>query len=237
MITTGAELTTFITSLNAEANIDATLLDVLVDNARTVIEEERPWMVLRKTDTSKTVTTANTWQTAIDLSTISDFSRFYMNQDGVVIKLFDGNNRVDYITLKSFDQRLEYKDVSGTAVYNANTKQLYINGTVAFAGTLYIPYMATSTAIDLTSDSAVWTSFPARFLPVLGYYAIGINKGAIDYDSINREMLPENRATLNALKNAMEKWDNEMALATIQSNDPSEYPGGYPRLGAVNRYE
>lgn len=237
MITKGTELTTFITSLNAEANIDADLLDVLVDNARTVIEEERPWMVLRKTDTSKTITTANTWQTAIDLSTITDFSRFYMNQDGVVIKLFDGNNRVDYITLKSFDQRLEYKDVSGTAVYDANTKQLYINGTVAFAGTLYIPYMATSTAIDLTSASAVWTNFPSRFLPVLGYYAIGINKGAIDYDSINREMLPENRATLNALKNAMEKWDNEMALATIQSNDPSEYPGGYPRLGAVNRYE
>ena len=237
MITTGSELTTFITSLNAEANIDATLLDVLVDNARTIIEEERPWMVLRKTDTSKTVTIANTWQTAIDLSTISDFSRFYMNQDGVVIKLFDGNNRVDYITLKSFDQRLEYKDVSGTAVYNANTKQLYINGTIAFAGTLYIPYIATSTAIDLTSTSAVWSSFPSRFLPVLGYYAIGINKGAIDYDSINREMLPENRATLNALKNAMEKWDNEMQLNTIQSNDPSEYPGGYPRLGAVNRYE
>ena len=234
---TGNQLTTFITSLNAEADIDATLLDVLVDNARTVIEEERPWMVLRKTDTSKTITTANTWQTAIDLSTITDFSRFYMNQDGVVIKLFDGNNRVDYITLKSFDQRLEYKDVSGTAVYDANTKQLYINGTVSFAGTLYIPYMATSTAIDLTSTSAVWTNFPSRFLPVLGYYAIGINKGAIDYDSINREMLPENRATLNALKNAMEKWDNEMALATIQSNDPSEYPGGYPRLGAVNRYE
>ena len=234
---TGNQLTTFITSLNAEADIDATLLDVLVDNARTVIEEERPWMVLRKTDTSKTITTANTWQTAIDLSTISDFSRFYMNQDGVVIKLFDGNNRVDYITLKSFDQRLEYKDVSGTAVYNANTKQLYINGTIAFAGTLYIPYMATSTAIDLTSTSAVWTNFPSRFLPVLGYYAIGINKGAIDYDSINREMLPENRATLNALKNAMTSWDNELQLATIQSNDPSEYPGGYPRLGAVNRYE
>lgn len=237
MITTGEELTTFITSLNAEANIDATLLDVLVDNARTVIEEERPWMVLRKTDTSKTVTTANTWQTAIDLSTITDFSRFYMNQDGVVIKLFDGNNRVDYITLKSFDQRLEYKDVSGTAVYNANTKQLYINGTVAFAGTLYIPYMATSTAIDLTSASAVWSLFPTRFLPVLAYYAIGIFKGAVDYDSINREMLPENRATLDALKNAMISWDNELQLATIQSNDPSEYPGGYPRLGAVNRYD
>ncbi len=236
-MTTGNELQTFITGLNAEATIDLTLLDVLVDNAKTVLEEERPWMCLRKTDTSKTVTAGNTWQTAIDLSTISDFSRFYMNQDGVVIKLFDGDNRVDYITLKSYDQRLEYKDVSGTAVYDANSKQLYINGRVAFAGTLYIPYMATSPAIDLNADAAVWTNFPARFLPVLGYYAVGIFKGAVDYDDINRAMLPENRATLEALKNAMVSWDNEMQLATIQSNDPSEYLGGYPRLGAVNRYD
>ena len=236
-MTTGNELQTFITGLNAEATIDLTLLDVLVDNAKTVLEEERPWMCLRKTDTSKTVAAGNTWQTAIDLSTITDFSRFYMNQDGVVIKLFDGDNRVDYITLKSYDQRLEYKDVSGTAVYDANSKQLYINGRVAFAGTLHIPYMATSPEIDLTVDTAVWTNFPSRFLPLLGYYAISINKGAIDYDSINREMLPENRATLNALKNALEKWDDAMQLNTIQSNDPSEYPGGYPRLGAVNRYD
>lgn len=237
MITTGAELKTFINSLNAEANIDNTLLETLVDNARTVIEEERPWMVLRKTDTSKTVTTGNTWQTAIDLSTITDFSRFYANQDGVVLKLFDGGSRVDYIRLKAFDQRLEYKDVSGTCVYDAATKQLYINGIVAFAGTLHIPYMYTSTPIDITSTSAVWTAFPSRFLALLGYYAVGIYKGAVDYDDINRAMLPENARTMEALKNAMTSWDNEMQLATIQSNDPSEYPGGYPRLGAVNRYE
>ena len=41
MITTGAELTTFITSLNGGLTIDADLLDVLVDNAKAVIEEER----------------------------------------------------------------------------------------------------------------------------------------------------------------------------------------------------
>jgi len=236
MITTGAQLSTFITSLNAEAAIDVDLLETLVDNARTVIEEERPWMALRKTDSSKTVTTANTWQTAIDLSTISDFSRFYMNQDGVVIKLFDGNSRIQYIRLKAFDQRLEYKDVSDTAVYDANAKMLYINGTVSFAGTLHIPYMATSPAIDLALETAVWTNFPARFLPVLGYYAIQIWKGAIDYDSINREMLPENRATFTALKDAMIRWDNEMQLNALQSNDPTEFPGGYPRLGVVDRW-
>lgn len=236
-MTLGTELTTFCTSLNAGATIDADLLDVLVSNAKTIIEEERPWMVLRKTDSSKTVTTANLWTTAIDLSTITDFSRFYANQDGIVIKLFDGNNRIEYYTLKSFDQRLEYKDVSHTCVYDENTKTLYLNGVVPFSGTLYIPYVSTSTEIDLTSASAIWTVFPSRFLPILGYYAIGIFKGAIDYDEINRNMLPENRATFEALKNAMVNWDNEKALASIQSNDPTEYPGGYPRAGAISRYD
>src|SRR3990167_4360001 len=176
MITLGTELTTFCTSLNAGATIDADLLDVLVSNAKAILEEERPWMVLRKTNSSKTVTAANTWQTAIDLSTITDFSRFYANQDGIVIKLFDGTDRIEYYTLKSFDQRLEYKDVSHTCVYDENSKTLYLNGVVPFSGTLYIPYMSTSTEVDLTSASAVWTVFPSRFLPILGYYAVGIYK-------------------------------------------------------------
>lgn len=237
MISTGAELYTFINGLNAEADIDITLLSVLVDTAQTTLEEERPWMVLRKTDTSKTVTTANTWQTAIDLSTITDFSRFYMNQDGVVIKLFDGNNRVDYITLKSFDQRLEFKDVSGTAVYDASSKQLYINGTVAFAGTLYIPYMSTTDGVDLESASAVWTKFPKRFLPLLGYYAMKLYAQGVDYDSIASKQAIGHDEVMKTLKNSMEKWDNELQLNAIQSNDPSEYLGGGNRLGTVNRYE
>lgn len=237
MITTGAQLNSFITSLNGDAQIDADLIDVLVDNGRAILEEERPWMVLRKTDTSKSVTTANTWQTAIDLSTITDFSRLLVNEDGIAVKLFDGDNRIEYYRLKPFDQRLEFKDVSHTCVYDENAKILYLNGVLPFNGTLWIPYVATSTAVDLTSNSAVWTLFPSRFLPILGYYAIGIHKGAIDYDSINKLMLPENRATLISLKAALEKWDNEKALAAIQSNDPTEYPGGWPRSGAINTNE
>lgn len=237
MISSGTELVTFVTSLNGEASIDPTLLDVLVDNARTILEEERPWMVLRKTDSSKTVTTANTWQTAIDLSTITDFSRFYVNQDGVVLRLFDNANAIHYIYLKTFDQRLEYKDVSGTCVFDENTKTLYLNGTLPYSGTLHIPYVSTSPAIDLTSTSAVWTKFPSRFLALLGYYAIQVYKGAVDYDSINREMLPENRETMRVLKDALVNWDNEKQLASLQSNDPTEYMGGTQRLGVVNRYE
>jgi hypothetical protein len=46
---------------------------------KNLIEQRRPWMILRKTETSKTVATSNKWQTSIDLSTISDFSGFYQN--------------------------------------------------------------------------------------------------------------------------------------------------------------
>lgn len=234
MITTGAQLKTFITSLNAEATIGADLLDVLVDNARAIIEEERPWMVLRKTDTSKSVTTANTWETAIDLSTISDLSRILGYDDLPVLRLFDGSNRIERYYLKPFHERLEWRDVSNTCVYDENSKNLYLNGTVPFGGTLYINYLMTSTAVDLDSESAVWTVFPSRFLPVLGYYAVGIHKGGVDYDSINRQMLPTNQGVFSALKMAMEKWDDEKQLLTIQSNDPTEYPGGYPRSGAID---
>lgn len=229
MITTGAQLKTFITGLNAEATIDATLLDVLVDTAKTIIEEERPWMVLRKTDTSKTLSAGS--NAAVDISSITDFSRFYSEEP---IKLYDGDNRVDYFRLVPFDQRLAFKDDSNTVCFDEASDLLYFNGTAAFAGTLYLDYVATSSAIDLSSESAVWSPFPARFLPLLGFYAIGVYKGAVDYDSINREMLPENAAVLNALKLALEKWDNERQLATISFNDPTERHGGY-RSGAINR--
>lgn len=229
---TGNELTTFITGLNGDATIDPTLLGVLVENARAIIEEERPWMVLRKTDKTKTVTTSNTWQTAILLSTITDFSRFYGEW---AVMLFDGVNSIHHYRQIPFDRQLEYKNASNTFCYDENTKTLYLNGVVPFAGTLYINYISTSTAIDLTSTSAIWSLFPTRFAAILGYYAIGIFKGAVDYDSINKLMLPENRATLAALKNAMEKWDNEKQMSSIEGNDPTDlYTEGF-RSGAIDR--
>lgn len=233
MIQTGVQLKTFVTSLNAEAAIDDTLLANLVETARAIIEEERPWMVLRKTDSTKSITTGSTWETAIDLSTITDLSRFYGEHP---VRLFDGNERIQYYQLVPWDRRLEYKNSSNTCVYDANSKNLYLNGVVPYNGSLYINYVSTSTAIDLSSDAEVWSIFPSRFLPVLGFYAVGIYKGAVDYDSINRQMLPENREALNALKTAMESWDNQLQLSEIEFNDPTNLYS-FPRDRAINRYD
>jgi hypothetical protein len=61
----GSTLSTFIDELNGGASIGSTLKFQLVNAFKAILEQERPWIVLRKTDTSKTVTTANTWQSAI----------------------------------------------------------------------------------------------------------------------------------------------------------------------------
>lgn len=232
MISSGVALTTFITGLNGGASVDATLLDVLVSNAKAILEGERLWSVLRKVDTSKAVTTAFTWQTAIDLSTITDFSEFYGD---FPLVLFDGSQTRAYYRIVPWERRLEFKDVSGTAVYDANSKTLYLNGTQSFSGTLYIYYKATSTEIDLTSNSATWTLFPGRFIPLLGYYAIGIHKGAIDYDDIVKQMLPGNQAVLIALKSAMISWDDGLQNAALNWNDPTESGGDYRNRSAIDR--
>jgi hypothetical protein len=101
---TGKQFVTAAEEINGGSSIGSTLLYQLGNLGKSLIEQRRPWMVLRKTDTSKSVTTANTWQTSIDLSTITDFNRFYGKYP---IKPFDGNNRIERYRIVSFDLRLE----------------------------------------------------------------------------------------------------------------------------------
>lgn len=232
LITTGTELATFVTNLNGGATIDTTLLNVLINTAQAIIEEERPWMVLRKTNKTLSLTTANTYTTAISLATITDFSRLYGD---FPIRLFDGSNRIEYYRQVAFDQQLEYKDVSNTFCFDENSGTLYFNGVVPFSGTLYINYVSTQSAIDVTSSSAQWTLFPSRFLPLIAFYAVGVFKGAVDYDSINKLMLPSNGAVMTALKLALEKWDDERQNSVITWNDPTDRLS-YPRPNAIDRY-
>ena len=226
---TGETLNTFITGLNADSTIDSTMLNVLINTAKLIIEEERPWMVLRKTNTAITLTGSETWQTAKTLSGITDFSRFYGE---FPIRLFDGNGMIEYYRQVPFDRRLEHKDGSGTFCFDENAGIVYFNGIPPFAGTLYINYIATTPDIDVDSEDTIWSPF-ARFAPLLGFYAVGIHKGAVDWDTINQQTLPENRAVMLSLKNAMEKWDTERQLSSIEGNDPTSLYS-YSRNGSID---
>jgi hypothetical protein len=210
---TGTELQTLSTEINGGASIGSTLLLQFLNLAKTLVEQQRPWMVLRHTDTSKSATTGNTWQTAIDLSTIDRFNRFYGEKP---IKLFDGTNRVSKFVQVPWDRRLEFKDQPNTFVYDEANQTLYLNGTVPFAGTLYIDHIKDSEDIDADTS---W-SFPSWAHPLLAFYAVGMHKGGVDYDDINARMAPDNRAQATLILQQLAVWDNEKQLQAQQNVDP-----------------
>jgi hypothetical protein len=228
----GTELETFCTELNGGASIGSTLLFQFLNLAKALIEQRRPWMVLRYTDSSKTVTTANTWQTAIDLSTIARFNRFYESDDNAPIKLFDGNNRIEEYRQVPFNERLAYYQVPNTFCYDEASKTLYLNGAVPFAGTLYIDHIKDSA--DITDDDDSTWVFPTWSHPVLGFYAVAINKGGVDFDDLNARMAPDNRAQAQQILSMLESWDNEKQLQARASVDPYHRPTDTYRSGAIN---
>jgi hypothetical protein len=61
----------------------------------------------------------------------------------------------------------------------------------------------------------------------LGFYAVAINKGGVDYDDINARMAPDNRAQANAIIQRPEAWDGEKQLQAQQNIDPYQQGGGY----------
>jgi hypothetical protein len=229
---TGPELEVFATELNGGATISDTLLLQYLNLAKALVEQMRPWMILRKTDTSKSVTSGNTWQTAIDLSGITDFSRFYETDTSAPIKLFDGINRIEPYRQVPWDQRLYYKDVPNTFVFDEANKQLYLNGIVSFAGTLYIDYIQNSA--DITNDDSSSWIFPSWAHPLLGFYAVAINKGGVDYDDINARMAPDNRAQAQQIINMLSSWDNAKQQSALTNIDPyNRHTNGF-RSGAIN---
>jgi hypothetical protein len=225
---TGPELDTFCGEINGGASIGATVLFQIINLAKAMVEQTRPWVALRYTDTSKTVATGNTWQTAIDISTIARFNRFYGETP---IKVFDGNNSFQRYRQVPFNERLLYRNTPSTFVYDEANKTLYLNGTVQYAGTLYIDHIKDSPEIT-NNDSSSWT-FPSWAHPLLGFCAVAINKGGVDFDDISARMAPDNRAQATAILKLLDGWDNEKQLQAQQNIDPYQSDDAW-RPGAIN---
>lgn len=224
----GPELKDLANEINGGDDIGDTLLFSFLNLARALVEQRRPWMLLRNTDTSKTVAAGTTWQTAIDLATIPRFSRFYGD---FPIKLFDGNNRIERYRERPIQNRLYDKGVPNTFCFDPGTKTLYLNGTPTFAGTLWIDHLKDSPDIEDEEDSE-W-GFPSWSHPLLAFMAVGIHKGGVDFDDINARMSVDNRAQAEQIVRMLENWDNELQLASTQTVDYAQGSGSY-RSGAID---
>ena len=229
---TGTELETLATEVNGGDPIGSTLLFQLLNIARQTVEKRRPWMFLRRTDTSKTVSASSqsAWQTGIDLSTITEFARFY-DSDVAPIRLFDGRQTyVDY-WLRPFEDRLRYIQTPNTACYDEATKTLYLNGNIPFAGTLYINHIIDSG--DVSDDDGSSWAFPSYAHPLLAFMAVAVNKGGIDFDDIHARMAPDNRAVAQSIMTMLETEDTAKQVSAIRNTDPYNEDDGF-RPGAIN---
>jgi hypothetical protein len=224
---TGTTLSTFCSEINGGDTINATLLTQFVGIGKALVEQRRPWMLLRKTDTSKTVTTANTWQTQIDLSTLTRFNRFYGKYP---IRLFDGVQTTYRYHQVPFEERLENLTRPDTFVYDEANQKLYLNGIPPFAGTLYLHYIQDT--VDPTLDDSWTWSFPSWSHALLGLMAVGINKGGVDYDDIHARMAPDNRALAEQITKMLEAWDTEKQITAIEDYDENDI--GSMRANAIN---
>ena len=230
---TGPELKTLATEINGGASIGDTLLFHYFNISKAFVEQRRPWVILHKTDTSKTVSagSSSAWNTAIDLSTITDLNRFYGDYP---IRVFDGSNGIDQYRQIPFEDRLRFKDANGTFAYDEANKNLYLNGLIVRAGTLWINYIYDTD--DITDDDSSTWVFPSWSHPLLALLAVGMHKGGVDYDEVNARMSPDNRATAELIVKRLENWDNEKQLSVVSQHDPQDYNPGY-RPGAINMHE
>ena len=139
-----------------------------------MVEQKRPWMILRKPDTSKTVTASSSsaWNTAISLASITDFNRFYGDYP---VRVFDGSNGIDYYSQVPQEERLRFKDSSGRFVYAESSQSLYLMGSIVRSGTLWLNHIRDSGELD-DDDASEWV-FPSWSHPLLGFIAVGLYKG------------------------------------------------------------
>jgi len=176
----------------AESILDQTIEDTFFYSIVNILkdrrEDMRPYMFLRKLDTTKSATTS-----AQALPTDFRIDR----------KLVIGTT--EYQPIRFEDQHL-YLNQSGVYFvdYANNTFTILGNPT----GAVYFYYIKTTPEITETVGP-VW---PDRFAPLLAFDVAGYIMNGNDADDIFARMSPENKGQAIALEKAMEAWDTNLQI-------------------------
>jgi hypothetical protein len=207
----GSDYYTMVSNLLGGYQINSTLFYQLLNIARSNREMERPWMRLRKLDSSLLANTGDTYLTAKALQ--SDFRRFLNNG---TIRLFDGNNTILYYTEIPFESRLEHKDDNSAYYVDYANLNLYLTGKVDKQYQIHLFYIYNPGDITVTTS---WLNFPSEFHSILAFDVAAMWRLGADYDDQNARMGDENGKMAEVIKHAMHAWDNELALSAVENLD------------------
>lgn len=194
---TGAELLEMTEGILDGQTIDETLFYNLLDVAKNRREEGRPWMMLRKLDSSQSAGSGNNSQTQKALPT--DWRETY--------KLFVGPS-TEYFPIE-FEEQHRMANSSGRYFIDVGSETFSIVGNVSVGGTIYHYYKKTTPKIE-EDTSPVW---PGRFHAILAYDVAGYFMSGVDADDLYARMSPENKLAALQLTDAMATWDARLQNA------------------------
>lgn len=215
---TGTDLYNFFATLfdggQAPISIDDFLARANV--ARSNREMARPWMRLRKLDSSQTASTSDTYTTPKNLP--SDF--MFLTKESYIV-LFDGQQTWETYWEVPQYLHIQYKDLSQRFYIDHANQKFYLLGIVDRAYNIYIPYQADLGDITATTG---WLNIPDRFARILAYDVASMYRLGTDYDDINARNADDNSRQADLLFKSMERWDDELQRSSVSALD-------YPTLG------
>jgi len=204
---TGKELKVMAQEILGGDTIDDTFYYGVLNSVKNRIEDERPWMFLRKLDATQTASTGNGYTTSIALP--ADWRRTY--------KLMVGEDR--QYTQVPFDTQHLHRNSANNFVIDVANSTYYLLGNIGRAETIYHYYIKTTD--DITQDTE-WLA-PSRFHTILAFEVAGYIQNGQDADDIFARMAPENKAQALLVRSALQNWDTQLQLDA--QNDQTQVAG------------
>lgn len=207
---TGQELLTHATELNGGAEPNNTLFFELVNLFKGIIEGMRPWMFLRKVDSSQTVTAATTSTTQLSLP--SDFKKPFSvkrpngMKSSLMLKTASGS--CYYLEQVPFGTQESYRDISGYWWYDIRLQKFFVSGTWNETYTCYLNYIYKSTTISALTE---WAYPDEDRHVMLADLAIAAIKSGQDYDQISAAQAIDNNRVASMILNSMILEDDSLA--------------------------
>lgn len=203
----GAAIIAFFENLIGES-IDQDFALDLLNNAKDLIESDRPWRILIKEDSSQTFGSGDDYLTQKSLP--SDFFYDYK----VVLGDAAGESFTDYDPIP-FEYRRRFKDSQRYYIDLVNDK-IHICGSVSQTYTIYLYYIYATPDIA-TGTSPVW---PARFHKLIAFLMAELYQSGVDFDQITaKQALAHNKQGV-LLYNAMVGWDAKLHLQAMGHSTP-----------------
>ena len=220
----GIDIYNLLTGILGGQQMDKTLFYSLLTIVASKIHRARQWMILKKTDSSESITPAATFQTQFTIP--DDFMTWQAERPVILVDPTNTNNFIDWITEVTSVQQWRYQFQSYKYYGDYINKKMYIMGTVDKTYTIYKNYIKQPPVID---DATPW-GFPADFHPLLAYGIAALNKGGIDFDETNARMAGDNKETVQSIYEAMLDWDNELQMNSTIGIDRSMPPDSLPYI-------